>query len=105
VGYRKVKSDTHVIEMVRRAQRSFIGAVRTGRSSRHIHVFAEDEASATRALQGRYGTENIIEVRCDDGAMDRKSQAETDVGKAVIYNLTGACFAFAKWVLRGRLRR
>ncbi|GLI94419.1 hypothetical protein LMG27198_34110 [Methylocystis echinoides] len=68
-------------------------------------MFAEDEASATKSLQGQYGTENIIEVRCDSGVLDRKSQAEADVGKAVIYNLTGAWFAFVKWVLRESFRK
>jgi hypothetical protein len=71
----------------------------------NVRIAADDEASATKALQARFGTENIIEVRCDEGAAEQMSQAEADVGKAVIYSLTGAWFAFAKWVLRGSFRK
>ena len=88
-----------------RAKRNFIGIISTGRSSMNIRVAADDEASATKALQVQYGAENIIEIRCDEAAAEQMSQAEADVGRAVIYNLTGAWFAFAKWVLRGAFRK
>lgn len=72
-----------------------------------LSLDAKDESSATKALQARYGTENIIEVRGADGSEDRDtaSQAEADIRNAVMRGLPKAFFAIVKWVLRGSLRK
>lgn len=89
--------------MGRTGKRSFIGIVRTQGSSTTIPVEAIDEAAATEALQSRYGTENIIEVRTVEGSEDPESmsQAEADVRKVFIRGLPVAWLAIVKWVLRG----
>ena len=88
------------------AKRSFIGVVRTSGSLASVRVDAEDELSATKSLQDRYGTENILEVRGEDGEdSEVMSQAEADIRKSVMIRLPAAWFAFAKWVLRGSVRK
>jgi hypothetical protein len=83
-------------------KRRFIGTVRTGSSSLNVPVEAADEASATRALQAQYGTENIIEVRREGDAEKSEcmSQAEADVGRAVTLKMLAAWASFVKSVLR-----
>jgi hypothetical protein len=88
-------------------KRRFIGVVRTQGSSTSIPVVAKDESSATKALQARYGTENIIEVRGveESERSERLSQAEADVRNSVIRALPVAWLAIIKWVLLGSLRK
>jgi len=88
-------------------KRRFIGVVRTQGSSTSIPVVAKDESSATKALQARYGTENIIEVRGveESERPERLSQAEADVRNSVKRALPVAWLAIIKWVLLGSLRK
>jgi hypothetical protein len=88
-------------------KRRFIGVVRTQGSSTSIPVVAKDESSATKALQARYGTENIIEVRGveESERSERLSQAEADVRNSVKRALPVAWLAIIKWVLLGSLRK
>jgi hypothetical protein len=85
----------------------FVGIVRTEGSSTSVPVEAKDETSATKALQARYGTENIIEVRSIEESEhpERMSQAEADVRDKVGFGLPAAWFAIIKWVLLGSLRK
>jgi hypothetical protein len=88
-------------------KRSFIAIVRTQGSSTTIPIEAMDEAAATEALQSRYGTENIVEVRAVVGGENPEpmSQAEADVRKKFIIGLPAAWFAIVKWVLLGSFRK
>jgi hypothetical protein len=88
-------------------KRSFIAIVRTEGSSMSIPVEARDESSATKALQARYGTENLIEIRGVEESEnpERMSQAEADVRNKVMLGLPAAWFALVKWVLLGSLRK
>jgi hypothetical protein len=88
-------------------KRSFIAIVRTEGSSMSIAVEARDESSATKALQARYGTENLIEIRGVEESEnpERMSQAEADVRNKVMLGLPAAWFALVKWVLLGSLRK
>lgn len=72
-----------------------------------IPVEARDESSATKALQARYGTENLIEIRGVEESEnpERMSQAEVDVRNKVMLGLPAAWFALVKWVLLGSLRK
>lgn len=72
-----------------------------------IAVEARDKSSATKALQARYGTENLIEIRGVEESEnpERMSQAEADVRNKVMLGLPAAWFALVKWVLLGSLRR
>jgi hypothetical protein len=85
----------------------FIGVIRTQGSSSSISVEAEDEASATKALQVQYGAENTIEVRGVEGSEHpgRMSQAEADVRNRMMRILPAAWFAIIKWVLQGAFRK
>ena len=93
--------------MTQTGNRRFIGIVRTQGSSTRIFVEAWDESSAAKALQARYGTENIIEVRGGEESElpERMSQAEADVRNKVMLGLPAAWFAIVKWVLLGSLRK
>jgi len=88
-------------------KRSFIAIVRTEGSSMSIPVEARDESSATKALQARYGTENLIEIRGVEESEnpEQMSQAEVDVRNKVMLGLPAAWFALVKWVLLGSLRK
>jgi hypothetical protein len=85
----------------------FVGIVRTQGSSTIVPVEAKDETSATKVLQARYGTENIIEVRSVEESEhpERMSQAEADVRNSVMRALPVAWLAIIKWVMLGSLRK
>jgi hypothetical protein len=88
-------------------KRRFVGVVRTQGSSTSIPVEAKDESSATKALQARYGTENIIEIQGVEETEhpEGMSQAEADVRNEVRRALPMVWLAIIKWVLLGSLRR
>ncbi|MGJ0509726.1 MAG: hypothetical protein ACR652_21905 [Methylocystis sp.] len=104
---RRFRKSSYIFRMSETGKRRFLGIVRTQGSSTSIPVDAKDERSATKALQDRYGTENIIEVRGVEGSElpEAMSQAEADVRNKVMLGLPAAWFAIVKWVLLGPLRK
>jgi hypothetical protein len=93
--------------MTQTGKRRFIGLVRTQGSSTSIAVEAKDESSATNALQARYGTENIIEIRGVEGSerSEGVSQAEADFRNKLVRGVLAAWFAIIKWVMLGSFRK
>jgi hypothetical protein len=98
----------YILEAMSKTQmRKFVGVVREGRGSTSVQVEARNEAAATKLLEVRYGTENIIEMRAagESENAGRMSRAESEMGKAVTLSVAKIWVSVAKWVLRGAFKR